>query len=168
MGYRFKDRVIHRIAVIGSGNIGPDIALYFVKVLHTHGVRVVVVDVATQALDRGRAKFEQKIAKGREAGAFTPEAGEAMLTGTTFTTDYQQLGGTDLVVEAATESFETKREIFAALERTVMEQKGLFYNLVQIQSQFARLDGVVGCSVGCPIVRVAQRLPALARLDPGH
>jgi ATP-binding cassette subfamily B protein len=25
----------------------------------------------------------------------------------------------------------------------LMEQKGLFYNLVQIQSQFARLDGVV-------------------------
>jgi enoyl-CoA hydratase / 3-hydroxyacyl-CoA dehydrogenase len=116
VGYRFKDRVIDRIAVIGSGNIGPDIALYFAKALHTHGVPVVVVDVATQALERGRAKFEQKIAKGREAGAFTPEAGEAMLTGTTFTTDYQQLRGTDLVVEAATENLEIKRRIFAQLE----------------------------------------------------
>jgi enoyl-CoA hydratase / 3-hydroxyacyl-CoA dehydrogenase len=116
VGYRFKDRVIDRIAVIGSGNIGPDIALYFAKALHTHGVPIVVVDVATQALDRGRAKFEQKIAKGRKAGAFTPEAGEAMLTGTTFTTDYQQLRGTDLVVEAATENLEIKRRIFAQLE----------------------------------------------------
>ena len=115
MGYRFSELALDRVGVVGSGNIGPDIALYFAKALHAHGVPVVVVDVAAEALERGRAKFEQKVAKGRESGAFTPEAAEAILAGTTFTTDYEQLRGAGLVVEAATENLEVKRRIFARL-----------------------------------------------------
>ena len=73
MSYRFNDLVIEKIGVIGSGNIGPDIALYFAKAMQGHDVPVVVVDVSPEALERGRAKLEQKIGKGRESGAFTPE-----------------------------------------------------------------------------------------------
>jgi 3-hydroxyacyl-CoA dehydrogenase len=116
VGYGFRDRVLDRIGIVGSGNIGPDIALYFAKALHPFGVPVVVVDVAAQAVERGRAKFEQKLAKARESGAFTAEAAEAMLAGTSFTTDYERLRGASLVVEAATESLEVKRSIFSRLE----------------------------------------------------
>lgn len=116
MAYRFSDLTIDSVGVIGSGNIGPDIALYFAKSFHASGVPVVVVDVAPQALEKGRTKFEQKIAKGRESGAFTPEAAEAMRQGTTFTTDYGMLRGATLVLEAATENLDIKKKIFAQLE----------------------------------------------------
>ena len=116
MSYRFRDLVIDKIGVIGSGNIGPDIALFFAKAFHAHGVPVVVVDVSADAVARGRAKAEQKIAKGRESGAFKPDAADAMLRALTFTSDYAQLAGASLVIEAATENLDIKRKIFAQLE----------------------------------------------------
>jgi len=119
VSYRFRDRRIDKVGVIGSGNIGPDIALYFAKAFHAHGVPVVVVDVSEEAVARGRAKAAQKISKGRESGAFKPEAAEAMTGALTFTTDYAQLAGASLVIEAATENLEIKRKIFAQLESLV-------------------------------------------------
>src|SRR5450759_3255313 len=116
VSYRFRDLVIDKVGVIGSGNIGPDIALFFAKAFHAHGVPVVVVDVSEEAVARGRAKAEQKIGKGRESGAFKPEAADAMLRALTFTTDYAQLSGASLVIEAATENLDVKRKIFARLE----------------------------------------------------
>ena len=116
MPYHFQSLVLDKIGVIGSGNIGPDIALYFAKALGSYGVPVIVVDVAPEALERGRTKLAQKVAKGQESGAFTAEAAAAITGGVTFTTDYEQLRGASLVVEAATESLEVKRRIFARLE----------------------------------------------------
>jgi enoyl-CoA hydratase/3-hydroxyacyl-CoA dehydrogenase len=114
--YHFQGLVLDKIGVIGSGNIGPDIALYFAKALGSYGVPVVVVDVAPEALERGRAKLAQKVAKGQESGAFTAEAAATITGGVTFTADYEQLRGASLVVEAATENLEVKRRIFARLE----------------------------------------------------
>lgn len=116
MAYQFRSLAIEKIGVIGSGNIGPDIALYFAKALSPAGVPVVVVDVSADALARGRAKLEQKVAKGVESGAFPPDAAAAITAGVTFTPDYEQLRGASLVVEAATENLEIKRRIFARLE----------------------------------------------------
>ncbi|MEX1185516.1 MAG: 3-hydroxyacyl-CoA dehydrogenase/enoyl-CoA hydratase family protein [Gemmatimonadaceae bacterium] len=116
MGYRFSGFQIDKIGVIGSGQIGPDIALHFAKAMHTRDVPVVVVDVSAEAVERGRAKADRKIAKGRESGAFTPEAAESMARLLSFTSDYEQLRGAGLVIEAATENLEVKRRIFAELE----------------------------------------------------
>lgn len=116
MGYAFRDFQIDRIGVVGSGQIGPDIALYFAKALHARDVPIVVVDVSPDALARGRAKVDQKIAKGRETGAFTAEAAERMGSLLSFTSDYEQLRGASLVIEAATENLDVKRRIFARLE----------------------------------------------------
>jgi enoyl-CoA hydratase/3-hydroxyacyl-CoA dehydrogenase len=116
VNYRFRDLAIDKVGVVGSGNIGPDIALYFAKALYAHDVPVVVVDVSSEAVARGRAKADQKIAKGIESGAFKPEAAEAMSRALTFTTDYAQLADASLVVEAATENLDVKRQIFARLE----------------------------------------------------
>jgi len=114
--YRNRYLEIDRIGVVGSGQIGPDIALYFAKALHQFAVSFVVVDVAPDALARGRAKLEKKVAKGSESGAFSPEAAAAIVSAVTFTTDYEALRGASLVVEAATENLAVKRRIFAELE----------------------------------------------------
>jgi enoyl-CoA hydratase / 3-hydroxyacyl-CoA dehydrogenase len=116
VGYAFKGFQIDKIGVIGSGQIGPDIALHFAKALCARDVPVVVVDVSTEALERGRAKVEQKIARGCESGAFTPEVTERMGRLLSFTSDYEQLRGASLVIEAATENLDVKRRIFARLE----------------------------------------------------
>jgi enoyl-CoA hydratase / 3-hydroxyacyl-CoA dehydrogenase len=104
------------VGVVGSGQIGPDIALHLAKALHGQGTAIVVVDVAGVALERGRAKLERKIAKGRETGAFSEPDASAMVRAVAFTTDFDRLRGAGLIVEAATEDLGVKRRIFATLE----------------------------------------------------
>ncbi len=116
MAYTAFGRTIRKVGVIGSGQIGPDIALFFSKVLQRSAVPVVVVDVLQQALDSGKAKTEKKVAKGVESGAFKPDEAKALLENLSWTSDYAQLEGADFVVEAATENLEIKRRIFAELE----------------------------------------------------
>lgn len=119
MSFTHAGRTLRKVAVIGSGQIGPDIALYFTKVLSPFGVRTVVVDVSDQALANGKAKVEKKVQKGVESGAFTADQQAQMLGAVSWTNDYQQLAGADLVVEAATENKELKAKIFAQVEGLV-------------------------------------------------
>ena len=115
------DRSIQKIAVIGSGQIGPDIALHFSKVFAPHGVPIVVVDISDDALAAGRAKLDKKVDRGIESGAFKPDAGVAMKSNVTFTSDYDQVRGSDLVVEAATEDRALKGRIFSQISGLVDE-----------------------------------------------
>lgn len=118
MGHAFRNLALDTVGVIGSGQIGPDIALFFAKTLHAYGTRVVVVDVSSEALARGEAKCRQKIAKGVESKAFSAPDAERMTQALVFTTDVTRLASAGLVIEAATENTEVKRQIFAQLEAT--------------------------------------------------
>jgi enoyl-CoA hydratase / 3-hydroxyacyl-CoA dehydrogenase len=119
MAFSFRGCTISKVGVIGSGQIGPDIALHFAKVLHPYDVQVVVVDVAEEALAKGKAKLFKKVDKGAEKGAFKPHEVEGMKSHVTFTSDYNQLKGADLVIEAATEDLPLKRRIFKQVEDLV-------------------------------------------------
>ncbi len=105
-------RPVTRIGVIGSGQIGPDIALHFSKVFTPMGTSIVVVDISEEALEQGKKKLDRKIDKGIESRAFRAELGQAMKENVLFTSNYDQLKGCDLVVEAATEDKDLKRRIF--------------------------------------------------------
>ena len=116
MALEIFGRTINKIGVVGSGNIGPDIALYFSKVLHKDGVPVVVVDIAEAALEAGEIRVRGKFGRGLKSGTFKKDEVESMSANITWTTDYSQLEGADLVIEAATEEIGIKRKIFAQLE----------------------------------------------------
>ena len=64
MSFTHAGRTLSKVAVIGSGQIGPDIALYFAKVLSPFGVKTVVVDVIEDALAKVKVNLEKKIDKG--------------------------------------------------------------------------------------------------------
>ena len=117
MAWEIFGRNISKIGVVGSGNIGPDIALYFSKVLQGHDVPVIVVDVVEEALKAGEARVKGKIGRGIRTGAFRKEEADSMIANITWTTDYSQLVGADLVIEAATEDKAIKNKIFTELEK---------------------------------------------------
>ena len=117
MSYRFRDLVIDKIGVVGSGNIGPDIALFFAKAFHADGVPVVVVDVVRRRRRarprQGRAEDRQG-ARERRLQAGRPPRGCSAASRSPRTTP--QLAGATFVIEAATENLDIKRKIFAQLE----------------------------------------------------
>jgi enoyl-CoA hydratase/carnithine racemase/3-hydroxyacyl-CoA dehydrogenase len=135
MSFSHAGRTIHKVAVIGSGQIGPDIALYFTKVLSPFGVQTVVVDVSEAALAAGKQKLEKKVGKGVESGAFTAEQQAQMLAAVTFTSDYAQIQGADLVVEAATENKELKGKIFGQVEGLVADTAILCSNSSHLEPE---------------------------------
>ena len=127
---------IRAVGVIGSGQIGPDIALHLAKSLHARDVPVIVVDVSSEALTRGQAKVEAKVRKGRESGAFTEADADGMLRALTFTPEYERLRGASFVIEAATENVDVKRAIFTKLEELVATDAVLASNSSHIEPEF--------------------------------
>jgi len=114
-------RTINKIGIVGSGNIGPDIALYFSKVLYRNGIPVVVVDIAEQALRSGEVRVKGKLRRGVKTKTFKPDGVDAMLANLSWTTDYSRLSDADLVIEAATEDGAIKKKIFSKLEMICAE-----------------------------------------------
>jgi enoyl-CoA hydratase/carnithine racemase len=106
-------RTIRKIGVIGSGNIGPDIALHFSQNLQGYGVPVVVVDILQAALDSGQKKAESKILKAVEKKVLKKDEADAVFANIRFSTDYGQLSDADFVIEAAFERTDVKHKIFA-------------------------------------------------------
>src|ERR1035437_8699042 len=116
MAYNFRNLSITKISVIGAGQIGPDIALHFAKSLSLSGVNVIIVDISPEALEKAKAKAHKKIQKGVDAGAFKPELAEKMKNAMIFSSDYENVRGSQIVVEAATEDENIKDKIFLQVE----------------------------------------------------
>jgi enoyl-CoA hydratase/3-hydroxyacyl-CoA dehydrogenase len=107
------------MAVLGAGNIGPDIAYSFRLAFPQK--KLYMVDVVEEPLKRAQARFEGYAEKGVEKKMIRPEQVEAVLGNIVYTTDYNQLKNCDLVIEAATEDLEIKKKILSLVESVVRE-----------------------------------------------
>ena len=135
MAFTAAGRALAHVGVVGSGQIGPDIALHFAKSIAPHGGKVTVVDIAQAALDAGRAKFESKVARGEKTGAFKPDEAAGMKAATTWTSDYAALADADLIVEAATEDVALKGRIFGQIEALVRPTTVLLSNSSHLEPE---------------------------------
>ena len=105
---------MQRILVVGAGAMGSQIAM----VCALAGYDTTVTDVADEALDRAtsqlHARLDRDVAKGRR----TREDVDAAFARLTFSTDVDAAAASaDLVIEAALEKLEVKREVFARLDK---------------------------------------------------
>ena len=116
MAYQFKDITINKLSVIGAGNIGPDICLHFAKVFHKSSVELVLVDIADAALESAKMRLDKKIDRGEKTGAFSQNMARAMKDSIRYTTDYNEIKGSKIVMEAATEDELIKDKIFKQVE----------------------------------------------------
>ena len=135
MAFTAAGRALAHVGVIGSGQIGPDIALHFAKTIAPFGGKVTVIDVAQAALDAGRAKFESKVARGEKTGAFKPDEAAAMKAATSWTSDYAAIADADLIVEAATEDVALKGRIFGQIEALVRPTTVLLSNSSHLEPE---------------------------------
>ena len=100
-------QAIERVGVIGAGTMGNGIA----QACAVAGIDVVMVDVADDAVGRGLATIEASLARLQKKDRITAEAARAALARVHGATDYAQLEGAGLIVEAATENLELKLRI---------------------------------------------------------
>jgi 3-hydroxybutyryl-CoA dehydrogenase len=103
---------VQQIGVIGGGTMGAGIA----EVCAKAGSDVVIVEVKQEFADAARSRVEKSLAKAVSKNKLGQDEADAALGRLRVTTDYADLADRELVIEAAPEIEELKRQIFADLE----------------------------------------------------
>jgi 3-hydroxybutyryl-CoA dehydrogenase len=104
---------IRKVGVVGLGTMGAGIAQVSVQ----SGFETVGREVSAELGERGRATVERYLTRGVEKGRLSQGERDAALARLTLTTELSDFADCDLVIEAALEELELKREIFAELDR---------------------------------------------------
>ncbi len=134
-----------KVSVIGAGTMGAGIA----QVSALAGYQVILYDVAddvlTQSLDGIRASIEKGVARGKTEAAVAEAAKVAIQP----TTSLETAAQVDLIIEAAPEKLELKRELFAALDaaapaETILSSNTSSLSISALAGATRRADRVVG------------------------
>jgi 3-hydroxybutyryl-CoA dehydrogenase len=103
-----------KILVVGAGTMGAQIAM----VCALAGHDTAVTDVADAALERARSQLRARLDRDVTKGRRTRDDVDAAFGRLTFTTDLDAAAAdADLVIEAALEDLDVKRELFARLDK---------------------------------------------------
>ncbi|HEY7037717.1 MAG TPA: 3-hydroxyacyl-CoA dehydrogenase NAD-binding domain-containing protein [Methylomirabilota bacterium] len=138
-------RDIRKAAVLGAGTMGGGIAMNFANA----GIPVTVVEVASDALDRGlgvvRKNYEATASRGRLTMADV-EKRMGLISGTT---DWSKIADADIVVEAVFEEMPIKKEVFAKIDGickpgAVLATNTSTLDVDEIASATKRPDSVIG------------------------
>ncbi len=116
--------MITRIGVVGAGTMGWGIA----QLGCIGGFETVLHDPVPDALEAGAGRLRDALAKGAERGRWTGEEAAAAAGRLIAVPELAGLADCDLVVEAAPESLDLKRDLFRDLERGCREEAVLATN----------------------------------------
>ncbi|MFC6718419.1 3-hydroxyacyl-CoA dehydrogenase family protein [Natrialbaceae archaeon GCM10025810] len=142
---------LERIGVVGAGTMGSGIA----QVAATTGYDVVMRDIEPEFVDSGVDSIAVSLER-LAANDDLEEDPEAIRERIEGTTDLADLGGCDLVVEAALERLDVKKDIFRDLEDACDEDVLLATNtstlsITSIASDLERPERVIGLHFMNPV-----------------
>jgi 3-hydroxybutyryl-CoA dehydrogenase len=143
-----------KIYVIGTGTMAKGIVKAFAQKMP------VVMKSRTQAsLDKAMASIEKGYMKLVEKGKITEEAVKAILANITTTTDYATFADADLVIEAAVEDMELKKEVFRELDtickpETIFATNSSSLSITEIAAATQRPTQFIGCHFFNPADRM--------------
>jgi 3-hydroxybutyryl-CoA dehydrogenase len=119
---------IHRVGVIGAGTMGNGVAHVFAR----SGFDVLLCDVEQRFLDRGLETITKNLDREVTKNKITADDKNSALKRITSVVDRGKLAEADLVVEAATEKFAIKADIFRDLDRILRPEVILASNTSSI------------------------------------
>jgi 3-hydroxybutyryl-CoA dehydrogenase len=105
-------QTIETIGVIGAGTMGHGIA----QVAAAAGYKVLLRDLDRESLARGIQAIERNLAKGIQLGKLTEDDRDSILQHIRGTTHLAEIANADLIIEAAPEHLELKREVLREVE----------------------------------------------------
>ena len=106
-------RPVHKAAIIGAGTMGGGIAMSFANA----GVPVTVIEASRENLDRGMERIAGNYDATRQRGRLSDDEMAARLGRITPSTDYADMAGADIVIEAVFEEMDVKKAVFAEMDR---------------------------------------------------
>ena len=144
-------RDINGVAVIGAGTMGGGIAMNFVNA----GMPVTVLEVDRAGLERGLGVIRKNYGAAVDKGRMTEAQLEQAMGMITPTTDYADLAGADLVIEAVFENMDIKKQVFTKLDEVCKQGAILASNtssldLNEIAAVTGRPQDVIGMHFFAP------------------
>ena len=156
---------IQHVGVVGAGTMGNGIAHVFAK----SGYNVVLCDVEQKFLDRGIATITKNLDRELAKSKITEADKAQTLARITPVVDRTKLQQCDLVVEAATEKFEIKTQIFRELDEVLRPEAILASNtssisITKLGALTKRPDRVIGMHFfnPVPVMKLVEVIRGLA------
>ncbi|HTL99984.1 MAG TPA: 3-hydroxybutyryl-CoA dehydrogenase [Candidatus Omnitrophota bacterium] len=159
------------IGVVGCGLMGSGIA----QVSAGAGLTTWVCEVDQGVLDKGLGRIRKFLEDGVTKGKVTAEDRDKILGNIKGTTKLDQLAPCELVIEAAVENLEVKRQVFAALDAAVAPDAVLSSNtsslsITEIAARTRRPDRVLGLHFfnPVPLMKLVEIIRALTTSDAAY
>ena len=156
---------IQRVGVIGAGTMGNGIAHVFAR----GGYSVVLCDVEQRFLERALETIGKNLDREVAKNKISADDKASALRRIQRVTDRNKLAECDFVIEAATEKFEIKTEIFRDLDRVTRSEVILASNtssisITKLAAQTRRADKVIGMHFfnPVPVMKLVEVIRGLA------
>jgi 3-hydroxybutyryl-CoA dehydrogenase len=156
---------VKRVGVVGAGTMGNGIAHVFAG----SGYAVVLCDVEQRFLDRGLATITRNLDREVAKNKITDADKVAALERIEPVTDRSRLADCDFIVEAATENFEIKTEIFRDLDRrgraeVILASNTSSISITKLAALTKRPDKVIGMHFfnPVPVMKLVEVIRGLA------
>jgi 3-hydroxybutyryl-CoA dehydrogenase len=136
---------INTVSVIGAGTMGSGIALAGAL----GGLRVRLYDVTDELAQRGLALIERQLEAGLARGKLTQEGVAAAQAALQATSRLEDAARADLIIEAAPEKLDLKRDLFARLDalapaHTILASNTSSLSINALAAATQRADRFVG------------------------
>lgn len=159
---------IRKVGVIGAGTMGNGIAHVFAR----SGYEVVLCEVAQRFLDQGITTIRKNLQREVDKNKITQEESNAAIGRIQGVLNRNALAECDFVIEAATEKFEIKSEIFRDIDRICRPEVILSTNtssisITKIAALTRRPDKVIGMHFfnPVPVMKLVEVIRGLATND---
>ncbi|RED97981.1 3-hydroxybutyryl-CoA dehydrogenase [Marinoscillum furvescens] len=160
---------MNNISVIGSGTMGNGIAHIFAQ----HGYQVALIDISQDALQRALATIGKNLDRQLAKEKITEDDKTTTLNNISTYTDISEgVKNADLVVEAATENFEIKKQIFETMDAHAPDQAILSTNtssisITKIAAVTKRPEKVIGMHFmnPVPVMKLVEVIRGYATTD---
>jgi 3-hydroxybutyryl-CoA dehydrogenase len=156
---------IQKVGVIGAGTMGNGIAHVFAR----SGYFVVLCDVEQRFLNRGLETIIKNLDREVAKNKISAEDKESALRRIDPVTDRAKLAECDFIVEAATEKFEVKAEIFRDLDRVarpgvILASNTSSISITKLAALTKRPDKVIGMHFfnPVPVMKLVEVIRGLA------
>jgi 3-hydroxybutyryl-CoA dehydrogenase len=156
------------LGVIGAGTMGNGIA----QTAASSGFGVVMCDVSQEFVDRGLSNIGKSLDRFVKKETITEEQKAETLGRIKTTTDLSELKDCALIVEAATENFEIKKQIFEKLDsiagdNAILSSNTSSISITKIAAATKRPDKVIGMHFfnPVPLMKLVEVIRGIATSD---